>query len=419
MRVQLFKYLLLFLSGITIHANGGDSNFEDGVLDLRTSKLADSSVALSGLWKFYPRQLLSIHDLSVEHPSQFIQVPSWWTASDKVPSIQYATYKLIILLSKEDNRQELALDMPGTYSSYSLWIDGKLIGSNGKVGTTREAVKPQWKPQTYTFYLQNDTLEIVLHVSNFYHYRSGISDPIYLGDADKLISQQQQTKISGTILFYSLLIISMVSLGWYYMLKKKDKTLIYFAFVCISWALRSIFSNSYLAVQWYPDINWSLVIKIEYITLYLSTLFGSLWLGSLFPRDVNRVFRVIYIASCSLFTIFTVVAPPVLFTQFVQLYLGLSSILLLCMLIIISKAYIEGRQELSFLILSMMFGIIMFGYVILAYQGLFEVNALIFNTGFFLLFLFAGIATIRRLGKTQTTYDYDKFTMEEIRDRAH
>lgn len=418
MRVGLLKYLLLFFTAITFHANGGDSNFEDGVLDLRTSKLADSSVALSGRWKFYPSQLLSIKDLSVEPPSQFIQVPSWWTASGKVAPIQYATYKLIVLLSKADMLQKLVVDMPGTYSSYSLWVDGILVGSNGIVGITREAATPQWKPQTYPIYPKNDTLEIVLHLSNFYHYRSGISNPIYLGDADKLITQQQQTKISGTILFYGLLIISLVSLGRYYILKKKDKALIYFAFVCIAWAFRSIFSNSYLAVQWYPDFNWSLGIKIEYIALYLSTLFGSLWLGSLFPRDVNKMFRIIYIASCSLFTIFTIVTPPVLFTQFVQFYLGLSSILLFSMLVIMSKAYIEGRQGLSFLVLTMLFAVIMFGYVILAFQGLFELNAFIFNGGFFLLFLLAGIATVRRIGRMTTTYDYDRFTMEETKERT-
>ena len=88
------------------------------------------------------------------------------------------------------------------------------------------------------------------------------------------------------------------------------------------------------------------------------------------------------------------------------------------MLVIMSKAYIEGRQGLSFLVLTMLFAVIMFGYVILAFQGLFELNAFIFNGGFFLLFLLAGIATVRRIGRMTTTYDYDRFTMEETKERT-
>jgi hypothetical protein len=341
-------------------------------------------------------------------------IPSWWDASSTAASVQYATYRLTILLSSADLKKELALKMPQVYSSYQLWVDGKLIGSNGKVGTTKEESIPQWKPQAFVFTAEKDTVEMIIHLSNFYHNRSGINESIYLGEAERMISKESQTKISGTVLFFSLWVFAFISLSIFLLTKNTDRALFYYAALCIVWAFRSIFSNYYLAVQWFPDIDWSLCVRIEYITLYLSTLFGSLVIGRLFPRDVNKVFRMIYIISCLIFTIFTLLTPPLLFTKFVQLYLALSALLLISILVIITKAYIESRQGLTYLLVCLILAVIMFAYVLFAYQGLFELNPIVYNTGFFLIFLFCGIAMATRLSKMATTYDYDILTLDEF-----
>lgn len=417
MRSIVVKYAVWLLLGIAVTSKAYSPN--EGVLDFHLGNLKNKSIALDGFWKFYPNQLLTPHDFPTQTQWAYIKIPSWWDASEKIPPIDYGTYRIIVILSKEDAQRNLALKMPDVYSSYALWINGKFTGSNGQVGSTRETSAPQWKPETYLFTAGNDTLEIIVQLANFYHSRSGINNSIYLGDSEKLITQQHQTKTAGTILFISLWVFALVSIGVYYRKKKKDKALIYYACLCIAWSLRSIFSNYYLSVQWFPEINWSVCAKIEYITLYLSTLFGSLLVGRLFPREVNWWFRRIYVVCCSLFTIFTMVTPPSIFTQFVQLYLALSSILLISMLVIITKAYIEDRQGINNLVICIFLAVIMFAYVILSYQGLFELNALVFNGGFFILFLFSGIATVIRLNKMATTLDDDIMTIEHLRKNQH
>jgi hypothetical protein len=387
---------------------------EEGIINLRSASLSENPIALDGQWKFYANRFIDAQ-AGYQGPAPTIEVPSWWDASSTEGNVQYASYKLTVLLSKEDLQKELAIKMPQVYSSYALWVNGTLVGSNGKVGTSKSEAHPQWKPDAYSFTPAKDTLTIVIHLSNFFHNRSGINESILLGDAETIISKEKQASISGTLLFVSLWVFAFFSLTIYLFTKNKDLALIYYSLLCIAWSFRSIFSNYYLAVQWVPDINWALSVRIEYITLYLSTLFGSLVIGRLFPRDVNKVFRTIYVICCLLFTVFTLLTPPLLFTKFVQLYIGLSAILLISIAVIITKAYIESRQGLNYLLICLILAVVMFAYVIFSYEGLFELNEIIFNTGFFTLFLLSGIAMATRLSKMASTYDYDILTLDEFK----
>lgn len=385
----------------------------DGILDLQNSNLEGTSVALDGFWQFYPRQILRPDSAVSKDISSTIKIPSWWTATEADPPLNYASYRLRVLLP--ENHPKLALKMPPTYTSFELFVDGVLVGSNGRVGTTAELSQPQWKPGAFSFEPAGDTIEVVITLSNFHHHRTGINESIYLGDASTLASKTSNTEISGTILFIALWVFAIASLVMNFLPGKGNSAHIYYACLCVVWSLRSVFSNHYLAVQWFPDISWELSARFEYITLYLSTLFGSLLIGALFPRDVNKIFRVIYIITCSLFTIFTILTSPLVFTQFVQLYIALSGALLASILVIVTKAYIESRHGLGFLIACLFFAVAMFTYVILAFQGLFELNMLIFNGGFLILFLLCGIAMATRVMKMNTTQDFDVLTIDSFK----
>lgn len=185
-----------------------------------------------------------------------------------------------------------------------------------------------------------------------------------------------------------------------------------YSLLCLSWIIRAAFSNHYQIVQWFQDINWYLVVRTEYISLYLSTLFGSLLVGSLFPREVSKVFRAIYIVASIGFTLFTLLVSPLLFTAYVQLYLGLSSALLLSILVIVTRAYSVSREGATLVLIAAFFGVAMFGYVIMAYQGVFPMSELFFNTGFLLQFILTLIAIDKRVRKNDTGHDYDMMTFE-------
>lgn len=381
-----------------------------GVLDYRHATLQGRSIALDGPWKFFPNQV----DGNLSASTTDRQVPSWWVAGDQNPALNAGTFRLTVLLAKEDIGKSLALQMPGVYSAYSLWINRQLIGKNGVVAMESSSSQPQWRPTTYTFQPTSDSLDIRVAISNYFHHRTGIGESIYLGDADRMLHQKQQRDLFGNILFFSLVLFASVAVIAYFVGTLRDKAIFYYACLCLAWALRSIFSNHYLITTWWPEISWDLSMRVEYITIYLSTLFGSLLVGRLFPRDVNRKWRIAYVVVCIAFTLFTLLTPPLLFTRFVQVYLAMSSVLLLSILVIFVRAYVANRKGLGLLLGCLMLAVIMFAYVILSYEGLFELNELVFNGGFLLLFLISGLATFNRL-KKMSAGDEDLLTFDQFR----
>jgi hypothetical protein len=92
----------------------------------------------------------------------------------------------------------------------------------------------------------------------------------------------------------------------------------------------------------------------------------------------------------------------------------LSSALLIYLIVIIVRAYIESRQGASYLLMCLLLGVLMFAYVILAYEGVFELNELFFNIGFLTLFLLTAGAMAIRIFRMSTTYDYDSLTFDEV-----
>lgn len=411
---MIVRYLFILVAVMATSSNPDDlekDSSQDGTILLSNGQLTWGPYALNGYWEFYPNELIGSADMVNSLTKSLIEVPSWWTNESGKPSIQSATYRLKVVLPEKDRSASLALTMPDVYCSYDLWLNGKKLGQNGVVGKTKEESMPQWKPDTYAFKSDRDTLEIILHLSNFYHHRTGINKPILLGQADQLIQRERRIETSNTIMLAGLAFLVLVAIVFY--LRLKSAPLLFYILLCLSWIMRSAFSNHYQVTQWFPDINWYLIVRTEYISLYMATLFGSLLVGSLFPRDVNRAFHIFFIVAGVCFTVFTLIVPPSVFTTFVQLYLGLSTILLTYILVIIIKAYTESREGAGFLLITALFAVGIFGYVILSYQGVFELDELVFNIGFLTQFILTLATVIRRIYKMKTAKDYDFMTFDE------
>lgn len=382
---------------------------QEAILLVPEGQLDTQPFSLASFWEFYPNQLISAREMVNNPTRSLVQIPSWWPPAEGNSSIQYGTYRMKVIIPSSE-RQALALYMPDVYCSYQLQVNGKIIGNNGTVGSSKSESAPQWKPETYFFEPTGDTLEIIVQLSNFHHHRTGINNPLLLGRAELLRGVKSRTEMSDGLLMGGLTCLGILSMVLYF--KKSKISFVLYALLCLSWIVRASFSNHYQIVQWFEDINWHLLVRTEYISLYLSTLFGSLLVGSLFPREVSKVFRILFLTACAGFTLFTLFVPPLLFTAYVQLYLGLSTLLLLSILVIVTRAYSESREGATLVLVAAFLAVVMFGYVIMAYQGIFVMNELFFNAGFLLQFIVTLVAIHQRVGKIDSGQDYDLMTFD-------
>lgn len=365
---------------------------EHGLMDANQVNFKNERVALSGEWHFMPGQLVAPEAVTFK-PNEFRYFPKIWNESQGT-GIGYATYAIRVIVTPEP--KELALEIPQLYSSYALWINGKRIAANGQVGTTQAATQPQWLPQTVTFSSTTDTLKVVLQIANFTHAKGGCKDPIYLGGA-QVLQQRRSTAVISNLVEATVLGLLSISFIIVYFSTQRKKVIIYFALLCLTWAVRSVFSNLYVFIALFPHFNWTAMVRIEYLTLFLTLIWAILFLGRIFTKEDNKIIKYLLVGFNCIFIIFTLVVTPWLFTRWLSVYLAFSGLLLAYGTLMVLRAWINERVGATFLTLTIMLGVLIFSYDVLTYEGIFEYHPVVFSVGYILIFSMLSLVLLLNL----------------------
>lgn len=321
------KHLLLFLSLAlaVLNTAGQSAEIINGVLDLRYSGLPEKVSDLNGDWEFYWEKQLLPADFKKNRdirPDIYGNVPSYWTDYSKdIPGISptgYATYRLKILLP-QSVRQELSFIIPVFDSSYRIFFNGKYVNANGVPGNTAETTKAAYKPYTYHFIPDRDTIEIVINVSNFHHRRGGFWLPMKFGKRDIADLEINRAGIVETISNGMLLAFFGFFL-LFFIVFRNDRTMLYFALTSFGVLIRTLFTGRY-DILYFFDINWQWLIRIEYIGLFLTIIF-AMWYFYYIYKDriipwINTGLTVLFVVA----TLLTLTTPVSVFSYTMLLFM--------------------------------------------------------------------------------------------------
>lgn len=387
------SFFLVFAFFITISCFS-QSSPKPGVIDATGFDFTKGRLNLSGSWIWYDNKLLLPSQIA-DADGVPVQFPGTWNDRRTNESGQgYATYELKVILPH--GSQQLALDMPHAYSSYTLFANGKEVASNGTPGKNFETTVPQWRPQAVPLNLKSDTLQIVLQVANFNHYKGGVKEPIMLA-SESIFTQKQFLSTAGKSAAVALLFILALVFLVIFLRTGRKIIVIYFSLLCITWAVRSVFSNDYLITQLYPDIDWNMMVRVEYITLYLTMIWAILFICRLFKAEGNRVMKYLLVVFNCGFVIYTLITQPVEFTRLLPLYLIIAGVLLVYGAGVVLVALINERRGATYLTVSVLLGLAIFSYDIFTYEGWFSYNSMLFSAGYLAIFLLMGGALLLHL----------------------
>lgn len=154
-------------------------------------------------WEYYRQKLLTPEDFQEDAPLPddyiFIGQYGGMEAGDADASPHgSATYRL--LLSLPDAPASYTLELPEIYSSYRLYIDGRLMASQGN--PDREQYRPALRAGSLTFEGSGD-MELLLAVSDWSHLYSGLVYPPAFGTpaaVTSLLDQRFAISLSVTTL---------------------------------------------------------------------------------------------------------------------------------------------------------------------------------------------------------------------------
>ncbi|MFY9175522.1 MAG: diguanylate cyclase [Peptococcia bacterium] len=388
-RILLLSLLLL---GLLISSSVYAGNIKQplavqGVLDLTNWNFEEQGVVrLNGDWEFYWQEYRhSFPSSDSRITPSLIKIPSTWLneyyQGKKLPSEGYATYRLTIILDPEDNNIK-AIKLPPIYTAYKMYVNGQLVASRGNIGVSTPEVQPNGAPQLAFFSPLNGKLDIVIQVANFHHARGGIRNELTLGSPSQIVRLQNNLHNTQVILLGALIISGLYFLVHFFF-RREDRFALYFALFCLSLSTYILFSREAPIYLLFPNINWHLAKRIEYITLYSCLPLYICFVKEIYPAkflwgvlDIIQVFALMVLAIA-------VLAPATTFMHSLTFYHGLISIFIVCYVGIIIKAVREKHEGA---IISITAGIISLVTVL--------IDLLIYYT---VLYSFYGFTTIGML----------------------
>lgn len=347
LRLHVYKWwLLLLLLSPELNLKGQPADTaqicRNGVADLRTTSLYNQAIALSGNWKFAWQKLVPSN--APEDCKSTFPVPGLWNGQklNGIPltSTGIATYALTVYLP--DVHPDLALFLPDTYCSYRLFVNGRLAGFNGNPSANPLSYEPQWKPQTIALFDNSDTLHLIYQVANFSHQKGGTYKSIEIGDAALLKVEQEQSIASDFLLAGCLFMGGLFFLGLY-VFGTRDRATLYFSLFCLVYSYRFIGSGAYALHQVIPALSWSLAVRLEYITLFLSIILFMQYVRNLYPEDLYMPAFKILLAVCGFVTVLPVISGPLLFTKIISPFLILMFFCIALIMITFIRAYRNKR----------------------------------------------------------------------------
>ena len=289
---------LLLISTALKHLEKEASNqfrpqVEAGVLDLTNWNFEqDGAVKLEGKWEFYWQQLLTPDDFKtgiIPLSKSYLKAPAYWNqqkiGKKKLPMKGYATYRLVIKTKPQQGL--MALKMLAVSSAYKIWLNEKSFLEVGKVGTNRQMMKPMFKAGSYSFVANTETIELIVQVSNYVQYNSGLWTEIYLGTEAQIREMRDRSLGFDLLIFGALLLMGFYHLS-FFLLRRKEKMMLYFGIACFLLGIHQITVNELFLTEVFPEISWEMFVKISGCALIGSIPAFILFFQALFPKEISK-----------------------------------------------------------------------------------------------------------------------------------
>ncbi|MBN1533892.1 MAG: SpoIIE family protein phosphatase [Spirochaetes bacterium] len=335
------------LWGCTGAQGGGNRpRAEEGTLDLRAWSFATGPADLDGTWEFCWGSLYSpadFHGAAEPGARGTIKVPSTWISArnrgGSLPAYGHATYRLTVLLPEEAPR--LSLRVPASDTAYRLFVNGRELFANGRVGRDSASSQPLHYAPVYLGLPQAASLEILMQMSNHDFPRPGLRDSLLLGDARALRWESEKSLALDLFVVGAIFIMAIYHLGLFY-LRQSDRSSLYFALFCLSTLARLLVTGEGAAYRFTP-VTWEIGSKLEYLTL-AGWAVALLFLRSFFPREISLKVLVPVNAVIAALSGVVIAAPVAVFSRMLLVF-DIVSILMIAYVLFALGLALARRRE--------------------------------------------------------------------------
>ncbi len=346
--MQGYRYSILLILLSQLMAAGNSQEWarpEKGIIDLRNYEFNEQCyLKLDGEWEFYWENFIDPDAFTKDQapePTLFVNVPGYWKDyrhnTLDFRGEGYATYRLRIILP-EDFTSEIGFDVPVFDASFNLFLDNDLVRSNGKPGNSWDNSEADYDPGRIQYSPLSDTLQVLIHASNFQHRRGAFWRSIQIGHPDKLASVEYRYRFISFLSLGFLLAFSLFFF-FFFIFYREDKIILFFSLVLAGMFIRLLHTDLY-PINHLIEIPWNCLIRMEYVGSFLAFGAGIWYLYLLFPvrymLPISRINTILIILSVLVITFFDVKVfsytmfyfqPGVLFLLIYYLVIGIRRVI--------------------------------------------------------------------------------------------
>lgn len=342
---------ILVLIGVLTVSEGDSGRFlpQKGVLDLQNwYPEQDGLLNLTGEWDFYWERFLTSQELIADDTAPDItpEVPQVWNNyvinGEKLPGFGYGTYLLRVVNAPAG--QPLALMIPTFSTAYELYIDGSLISSNGVVGTEDGQFTPWYRPRTVEFVPESSNFNIIVHVSNYVYARGGMWYTLNMGTPEQIRSMNRIAIDKDLLLIGALLVMAFYYMN-IYLLRRKDKSSLFYVFMCLTFALRTLVYGDFLIYRVTPTITYHGIVIIDYMTMCYFPIFAAFMIGELFPEECSKKILRIFAGYAAVITLIFLLTPISFFTDLIYLFNITALLIGSYPIICVAKAFLKRKKD--------------------------------------------------------------------------
>ena len=397
---------IILISGCTNEqfrefTQSGRPRASDGVIDLRDTDLSDG-VPLDGEWEFYWNQRLSRAEITEPgiRPSHTVRVPGPWHSSvvddhtpHAMPDIRpinrdvtrtgFATYRLRVQIDNHEELGAVHLRLSNIATSYRIIVDGTVVAIAGQTGESPGTVLPRWTTQVASFVPTGEEFDLIVQVFNFHYARSGIIHSLELADSNIYSRPIRRQRYRDWFLFGALVSIGALHLVLYF-LHRDSRSVLSFSIFTASVAMRILTTGEPPVLSAQSVLQWELVMKLEYLTLFSAVPAFGLYVSKLFQKEFSARLQRWLIIIMTVPVVFTLVTPARIFGLITTPYSILVIALMVYVIRVAVRAIRSGRRGGNIFMLGFLVLIPFVMNDILHYQGLlrtgyqFGVGAVVF-----------------------------------------
>lgn len=255
-----------------------------------------------------------------------------------MPYTGYATYRVRLTLP-QDGMYSLLID--NIYTSFRLYVDGVLMAEVGKFGTTAQTSSPRFTDTVVPFQVHGQQADLMFQVANFSHPYAGIGVAPILGKTNDIIYLITMSHIS-TVLLVGILVSATLFILYFYHSTNKDRSILYFATVCLLFAIRMLASNSTLSLV-LPNLSATVISKIEYFTVPLIAITFLLYSRHAFPRIIPRTIENIVIVLSTAYVILVLSFRVIIYNPVFKWYFAILMLVFLYWIIMMAIAVLKYK----------------------------------------------------------------------------